>query len=55
MVGAETPKTRTTSSRGIPRSTAASIFSLRSFEYGFMPTSLARRSIYTQAAVRSEA
>jgi hypothetical protein len=51
MVGADTPKTRTTSVLGIPRSTAASTFVLRSFEYGFMPRSLARRSTYTQTAV----
>src|SRR5215210_4401138 len=37
MVGSDTPKTRAISSRGIPRSTAASTLSLRSFEYGFMP------------------
>src|SRR5215213_3215044 len=36
MVGSETPKIRETSLRSIPRSQAASIFSLRSFEYGFM-------------------
>src|SRR5215218_4664901 len=53
MVGADTPKARTTSVLGIPRSTAASTFVLRSFEYGFMPRSLARRSTYTQTAVRS--
>jgi hypothetical protein len=34
--GIETPKTSATRSRGIPRSTAASTFSLRSFEYGFI-------------------
>jgi hypothetical protein len=37
MVGADTPKICAISSRGIPRSTAASTLSLRSFEYGFMP------------------
>src|SRR5215212_3169123 len=37
MVGSETPKTRATSFLGMPRSTAASTFNLRSFEYGFMP------------------
>src|SRR5215208_1287317 len=36
MVGSETPKIRETSLRSIPRSQAASILSLRSFEYGFM-------------------
>src|SRR5215217_3394261 len=40
MVGSETPKIRETSLRGIPRSQAASILSLRSFEYGFMPAVL---------------
>lgn len=37
MVGSETPKIRETSLRAIPRSQAASVFNLRSFEYGFMP------------------
>jgi hypothetical protein len=37
MVGSETPKTCATSFRSMPRSTAASTFNLRSFEYGFMP------------------
>jgi hypothetical protein len=36
MVGSDTPKTRATSFFGMPRSTAASTLSLRSFEYGFM-------------------
>src|SRR5215218_11229632 len=40
MVGSEAPKIRETSLRGIPRSQAASILSLRSFEYGFMPAVL---------------
>src|SRR5215210_7665956 len=55
MLGADTPKTRTTSVLGIPRSTAASTFVLRSFEYGFMPRSLAHRSTYTQTAVSPRA
>src|ERR687894_1357609 len=37
MVGSETPKTLATSFLGMPRSTAANTFNLRSFEYGFMP------------------
>ena len=41
MVGTETPKTSATRPRGMPRSTAESTLSLRSFEYGFIPTSLA--------------
>ena len=42
MVGTETPKTLATRPRGMPpRSTAESTLSLRSFEYGFIPTSLA--------------
>ena len=40
MEGKETPKTRATSLRSIPRSTASNTFSLRSFEYGFMPRSV---------------
>ena len=35
-VGRETPKTRTTSALGSPRSTAASSLTLRSFEYAFI-------------------
>src|SRR5215210_2513234 len=38
--GTEIPKTRATSFRGIPPSTASSALSLRSFEYAFMPGSL---------------
>ncbi len=37
--GREIPKTRATSLRSMPRSTASNTFSLRSFEYGFMPGS----------------
>ena len=37
MVGTDMPKVLATSSRAIPRSTAASTLSLRSFEYAFMP------------------
>lgn len=40
MEGTEIPKTRATSSRGIPPSTASNALSLRSFEYGFMSGSL---------------
>jgi hypothetical protein len=40
MQGKETPKTRTTSLRSMPRSTASNTLSLRSFEYGFLPTSI---------------
>ncbi len=38
--GTEIPKTRATSSRGIPPSTASNALSLRSLEYGFMLGSL---------------
>jgi hypothetical protein len=37
MVETDTPKTLAACALGIPRSTAASTLSLRSFEYGFMP------------------
>src|SRR5215217_400819 len=37
MVGIDTEKVLTTSSLGVPASTAASTLNLRSFEYGFMP------------------
>ena len=37
MVATETPKRRTISLRGVPRSTAASTRNLRSFEYAFIP------------------
>jgi hypothetical protein len=36
MVDRETPKSRATSLLGMPRSMAASVFNLRSFEYAFM-------------------
>jgi hypothetical protein len=36
MVDTDTPKVFAASALGIPRSTAASTFSLRSFEYAFM-------------------
>jgi hypothetical protein len=36
MVDRETPKSSATSFLGMPRSIAASVFSLRSFEYAFM-------------------
>ena len=42
MVGTETPKTSATSLLGIPRSTASSTLSLKSLEYGFIPTSFAQ-------------
>src|SRR5215210_8929094 len=38
MVETDTPKVSAISRRGIPRSTAASTLSLRSFEYALMPT-----------------
>ena len=37
MVCSETPKIRATLFLGMPRSRAASTFTLRSFEYGFVP------------------
>jgi hypothetical protein len=40
MEGKETPKTLATSLRSMPRSTASSTLSLRSFEYAFMPESI---------------
>jgi hypothetical protein len=40
MEGIETPKTSATSLRSMPRSTAPSTLSLRSFEYAFMPASI---------------
>ena len=36
MVDVETPKRSATSFLGMPRSIAASVFNLRSFEYAFM-------------------
>jgi hypothetical protein len=51
MVGSETPKIQENSLRGIPPLHVASIFSLRSFAYGSMLASLARRTLRTQSAM----
>jgi hypothetical protein len=46
MVDRETPKSSETSFLGMPRSIAASTFSLRSFEYAFMDLLSCRSATY---------
>ena len=46
MVERETPKSSATSFLGMPRSIAASVFNLRSFEYAFMDPLLCRSATY---------